>query len=519
MFYKNIPQFPRSFSYRKNKVVSLKSLNLYSKNSETTKENKSINYRINYSKNGNYNIIKSMKQKSDKKNIKEKYLKLLKKDLSSQNDFIKERYPQNIGEIKKNDTEKGYLFKLKIKTKNSNEIKKSNSCLNIKDFSTLHSSFYLNKGSTSFSSSKRKLLISSYNKKESPISNCSNISKKNKNFQKSFVRNIMYEKRKKYPFIYNSDIIKIQKFEDLPESLTNINKKYFMILNQENMSLFNHTFNIINKGKFSQKFETPGYYLGKYHIINKRKESQNENEIVHGKKIIKDLDKIIKLNENKYRTKKEIIFYKFRKKLKELLIVFKNLMIPLKEIITTYKITNHIFNYEKTNDLVFAIKLNNYDLAFKILTNYKYLVLDVDQFYQTPLHYAARYNFYKIIPLILGYGGYIDSKNSYGETPLMISLKRNYYESILLLFLHLSSPLMNVEDKKKLGDIKNFTTNYIFEKIKDIYVKLLLVTSKNFYVNVKNAIYAFIINECRGYIETDCFDFIQNKINFYKFDK
>ena len=121
--------------------------------------------------------------------------------------------------------------------------------------------------------------------------------------------------------------------------------------------------------------------------------------------------------------------------------------------------------------------------------------------------------------MILGYGGYIDSKNSYGETPLMISLKRNYYECILLLFLYLSSPLMNVEERKKLGDIKNFTTNYIFEKIKDIYVKLLLVTSKNFYVNVKIAIYEFIINECRGYIETDCFDFIQNKTIFYKFDK
>ena len=153
MFYKNIPQTTKSFSYRKKKVVSLKSLNLYSKDSKTTKEGKNISYRINNSKNGNYNIIKSMKQKSDKKNIKEKYLKLLKKDLSSQNDFIiKERYPKNIGEVIKNNTEKRYLFKLKIKTINSSKIIKSNSCLNIKDFSTLHSSFYLNKDSTSFPS-------------------------------------------------------------------------------------------------------------------------------------------------------------------------------------------------------------------------------------------------------------------------------------------------------------------------------------------------------------------------------
>ena len=80
----------------------------------------------------------------------------------------------------------------------------------------------------------------------------------------------MYEQRKKYPFIYNSEIIKPQKFEDLAESIINYNKRFCTILNQENISLFAHSFNIVNKGKFSQKFESPWLLVGQCHILNKR---------------------------------------------------------------------------------------------------------------------------------------------------------------------------------------------------------------------------------------------------------
>lgn len=158
-------------------------------------------------------------------------------------------------------------------------------------------------------------------------------------------------------------------------------------------------------------------------------------------------------------------------------------------------------------------------MAFKTLTHYKYIVLDIDQFYQTPLHFAAKYNFYILIPLIIGYGGYVDAKNSYGETPLIISVKRNYYESILLLFLYFASRFIIFKDNKKLIDInKDFKTNFICEKIKDIYIRNMLIKSNSYYNIIKNEITNFIVNECQVYIKNDCLEFIQNKINFYKFE-
>ena len=553
MFYKISTPVPKSFTFRKSKAVSLKSLNLYSSDSEKNNEDKNINITNKTTKKKeNINISKNilLNQNINKTGIKKKYFKLLQKNLSSNNlenaktmsppTFYKKGNSQGLGKyITNKEKDKKILFKLKAKNNNilKDKIKKSNSYLNIKDFSTVNSTFYLNKEKNSTLSSNRKTfylnqnqkiksekknMVSPYNRRNSRIANYSKIFLKNKNPQKkSKIKNIMYEQRKKYPFIYNSDIIKPQKFEDLPESIINYNKKFCTILNQENISLFTHSFNIVNKGKFSQKFEIPSFYFGQYHILNKKQEIENKKEIFHGKQIIRDLNKIIELNKfiDNDKSKKDLIYYKFRKKLSELLIIFRHLMIPISEIINTYKTTNHIFNYQKTKDLVFAIKTNNFELAFKILIHNKFLVLDIDQFYQTPLHYAAKYNFYKLIPLIIGYGGYVDYKNCYGETPLMICVKKNYYESIVLLFLYYASPFMNFHYGKQLSDVcKDFKTNFICQKIKDIYIQNISASPRNFYNKIKNEISNFIVNEC-GYIKSDCFEFIQNKITFYKFDK
>lgn len=543
MIYKISTYLPKSLSSRKNKTISLRSLNLYSNDSEKLNEKEDNNLFIQSKTNKNKNIYDINKENNfikyrlNKTNIKQKYFQILKNNLSlkenSKNmtpNFINidknssENNQKKINKLKENK----FLFRLKIKKHNNpQKVPKSNSFINIRDISTLHSSFNLNvKKSTTLSSKrkieKKKIIYMKKNNQINTPKNIMNRRQKSKNTKK--IMNVLFEKRKKYPFVYNSSYIKPRKFVDLPESITCSNKKYSTILNQENINLFSHSFNVIDKGKFSKKFQSPLLYFVNSKIIGKNKENEKYKEIIHGKGIIKNLDDIIRLNQDKlnkiFKTRKALIFFKFKQKLREILLISKSLMIPMSEIINTYKISKHIFNYEKTNDLIFAIKTNNFNSAFKILVRHKYLILDVDQFYLTPLHYAAKYNFYKIIPLILGLGAYVDTKNSFCETPLMISVKKNYYESMLLLFLHYASPFMHFTDGKKLKEFcKDFNTNFICDKIKDIYIKNLLVKPKNFYVSVKNEITCFIINECQGYIKSDCFDYIQNKLDFYKFDK
>lgn len=539
MFDKKSQSIPKWFSFRKINSVSLKSLNLYYKDSEKLNdETKLYNNKTDRLKK-HLTINNKSEIKLNRAGIKQRYFNLFKNHLSPNNLFIKKN-SNNLGQknsnsctnlcesnnnILENIKDNKFLFKLKLENNISRKLKKSNSCLNIKDFSKINYS-KLNDKTTTISS-KRKTFFNDKNKK------CKNIIDSykpkgkiirklfNNNFninQNNRINNILLNKRKKYPFIYNSETIKIQELKDLPESIINNNKTLCMKLNKENFNLFSHSFNIIKKGKFSQKFEIPWNYLAKFHIISEKKLNENRKEISYGKEIIKELNQILELNKCKYRnyqTQKDDIFSKFRKKMKEILLIYKNLIIPLSEIINTYKITNHIFNFEQTRELISAIKGNNYSLSYKILTHYKYIVLDVDQFYFTPLHYAAKYNFYKLIPLIIGYGGYVDAKNSFGETPVMICIKKNYYESILLLFLYFSSPFIYFINGKKLKDIsKDFKTNFICEKIKKIYINNILFKQKNFYNSIKNDITDFIVNECQRYIQFDCIELIQNQSDF-----
>ncbi len=222
--------------------------------------------------------------------------------------------------------------------------------------------------------------------------------------------------------------------------------------------------------------------------------------------------------EKKFKSKKQFIFYKFRQKLRELIIISKNLMIsPLSFIINTHKKSNIIFNFKFTKDLFFALKTLNFDLARNILLHNQHLVFDIDQFSSTPLHYAAKYNFFNIIPLILGLGAYVDSKNEFGETPLYICIKRNFYESILVLFLYFASPFVSFNEGKKIKDInKDFKTNFICEKIKDIHIRNLICKPKNFYANIKNDIFCFILDECKGYIKPECFYLVKEQYDYFK---
>ena len=63
----------------------------------------------------------------------------------------------------------------------------------------------------------------------------------------------------------------------------------------------------------------------------------------------------------------------------------------------------------------------------------------------------------------MNYGAYVDAKNLYGKTPLMFCLKRNYYESTIILFSYLADPfeINNINSDIKENDLDKNSKNIL----------------------------------------------------------
>ena len=181
---------------------------------------------------------------------------------------------------------------------------------------------------------------------------------------------------------------------------------------------------------------------------------------------------------------KEIIIKKIINK-KYLMEKFKNFILRIsqylkhrkikKEEIKRYKLIKQSFTYGLTKTFIDSIKSKNYDLCHSIIERNKYLVLDFDYYYLTPLHWAVKKNFYEFIPKLLDYGAVVDSINFCGDSPLHIAIKKNYYDSACILLYYSASPFIKNRDGKKPIEITNsFDMKSLLEKIMKIhYINLL----------------------------------------------
>ena len=232
----------------------------------------------------------------------------------------------------------------------------------------------------------------------------------------------------------------------------------------------------------------------------------NIKDIHFGDYIIKNVEEINKKSKRDTKT----ILKKFRKKMMEIYLIKQNLTIPISEIIRKYKIPRHSLNLEQTRCLNYFIKEKELNCALSILSSNHHLAIGIDQFNMTPLHYAAKKNFYQIIPYLMNYGAYVDAKNLYGKTPLMFCLKRNYYESTIILFSYLADPfeINNINSDIKENDLDKNSKN-ILEEIKNIHIKNKFYSDKNFYLGVKNDIYKFVMRECQDLFESDFIDLVK----------
>ena len=488
-------------------------------------------------------LSESDKKISDKKEIKEKENKnknirlyLQSKTIDVRHNLNKDRdkndlFPQFQKSNKKKDFKMLFVNK-KLNFNNKNTKSPTN-------YTTLQSTL------TTFSpiTSLEKDIIMRKDHKENTFRNInkkkinnvelSELGNNNINDIKKFSALIKY--RKNYPFILNPKPLIPKKFDGLPSSVIKMNNKYSNILKKENEKVFRQYFSIIGKEKFSKKFQN---IVNKYEIsekkdIPKKKTDDNGNEednynsdnslvdenIISGTKLLREINQDQNKEKNILKkTNKKLLFKKFKKAMILLYLKLDLMSVYLGEILTNYKNPKNCFGFNATHDLFFSIKTKNLKIANIILDNNKYIVLDYDYFSMTALHWAAKYNFYQIIPKIVEYGSQVDKKNYIGDTPLLISVKHNFIESTIFLLLNFSSPFIkDSKGKSPLDYCKNeFKMKNIFNKIISLYYISILGPTKNSLNFISREFIEYIVNENKGDLELEAYNIIKEKYEYYK---
>ena len=371
------------------------------------------------------------------------------------------------------------------------------------------------------------------------------INKKNINnftFSKSNIIDLknfsfLLKNMRKYPFVVNPKPITITKFTDLPLTVRNTNTKYVNILKRENGKLFSHYFSIIKKEKFSKKYQNISNMYGikdtkgkkekkecykNEEDINSEEESIDSdslinNKIISGRKLLNEIKYNIKKNVPK-KVNKKLLYYKFKRFMLLLNSKLDMMSVYLEEIIKYYKVPKFSYGFSATHELLFSIRTKNLKMVNSLLDKYKYLVLDYDYFSMTALHWAAKYNFYQIIPRLVGYGSNVNAQNYIGETPLLIGVKRKFIESVVFLLIYIASPF--IKDNKGFGILDYSKSEYrmkiIFKKIISLHYQSIFGPTKNIYEYIQSKFIEYIVDENKNDLEPEAFNMINERLEYYQ---
>ena len=306
--------------------------------------------------------------------------------------------------------------------------------------------------------------------------------------------------RKKYHFIKNTYLLDTDDYENLKKEVKKFNKNSLALLIKENAKLFSNIGSIVESKKFSQKFRDPLNNSFDKELEEERKKKEKsiiKLDILSGIDLLKDIDKEL---EQKKIVKKVIqgksLWYKFKRLIIRKMVYLKHIQISLNEILNNYRSTKTPFSYPQTEHLIMAIRNRKYDICCDILDKYKYIVLDFDYFHLTPLHWAAKINFFEIIPKLIAYGASVNHQNLWGDTPLHISATQNYYETSIFLLLYLASPFIKNNNKKKPFDCtNNIQFNIISKKIIELHLRNIISRQKNYYESIQKEFANFVIDE------------------------
>ena len=498
----------------------------FSRNSKTKKDSFKISNILTPENNK-----KSSPNTNQKKKVEWKQFGLL--NLRKNNFYLKKKIKF---EIKDSDS---ILERIKYKTK----IKNIQSSFSPKSF--YNSKLNMTKNNSSNNFLFNDSLFSNNNFFDSPISKISKSTKtklvyKRNNSSLNTIKfnGIIIPNRKIYQFAIDPfSLRKLEKLEDINEEIKKSNAKYMKLLKKDNSRLFNNNICIVDKNKFSKEYQNPftspfdkKIYKINYDIL-KHEEEINKNFIKEevfnaNKKLLKDMEEEIKkrsvkkkvyigiLNrKNKdYKLNKKSLYEKIKSTIIKLSKYIKNLYVTIPEILSQYKINKTYFSYNQTKELIRAIKIKNLNTCTKLLDNHKYIVLDFDFYYLTPLHWATKENFFEIIPNLVHYGAVVNFQNFIGDTPLHIGVKNNFYECVCLLLVNFASPFIKDKDGKiPLDNTNDFRMRLVLERIMKIYYKSFFLKYSKQLEFIQKNFTIFIVEEFRSELNKDTLKYFKEK--------
>ena len=350
-------------------------------------------------------------------------------------------------------------------------------------------------------------------------------------YNKSFVKEKVnfngkiFPNRKIYKFIVDPfPYGRTDETKDLSEHLKKMDRKIEKILSMDNNKIFAINYSIIDKLKFRKEFQNPFIYESRNYY---EKEKEEYKDLVNPevykehsqllKEIKEELNKktvIVKGNEEiqiKKINSREALISKFRNFVIRLTQYLKQRRLTSLEI-RNFKLVKQSFTYGLTKPLIDSIKSKNYDVCCAIIEKHKYLVLDFDYYYLTPLHWAVKKNFYEFIPKLLDYGSLINFLNFSGDSPLHIAVKNNFYDSACILLYYLASPFIKDREGKKPIEIANdFDMKSLLERIIKIYYASFFKRTADQQKFIRNNLWIFINEEFRDKISDFIYNFIKNK--------
>ena len=327
--------------------------------------------------------------------------------------------------------------------------------------------------------------------------------------------------RKKYYFVQNDYLIDIEDYSNLKKEVERFNNNSLALLKKENGNLFSYIGSIVSPKNFSEKYRDPlnNSFEAQLKEENNKKEKKIINlDILSGVELLKEIKKYLeKIKTEKNVSKGKHFLYKLKRIIIKKMAYLDHLKVSLGDILKYYKISKTAYSYPQTDQLIMAIRNKDYSSCCDILDKYKYIVLDFDYFHLTALHWAAKLNYFEIIPKLMEYGAYVNEKDLWGNTPLHISVSRNYFETTIFLLIFLASPFSKDNHNKTPIDCsKDLQFNYIFKKITDIHLKCLISRQKFYYENVQKEFINFAIFELSNLLNPIALSLIKDLKKYYK---